>query len=156
LQTVPEIIMDWFTILFASRWAFIGLFYFVLLVLLIGVYRETSLRFGMKSPETAIFYGRLRVIHPGSDPQARVGMIFNLKTEATLGAEPDNDIVLQDRFVSGQHARLRWDGQAWWLEDLNSKNGTLVNSQPSVPRRPQILPKGAVITLGDMVLELLD
>jgi hypothetical protein len=146
--------MDWNTILFAARWAIIALFYFVLLLLLAGVYREASLRLDQKPGKETIIYGRLRVAHPGSDPRLTSGTILNLKTVTNLGAHPDNDIVLGDRFVSGHHFRLRWDGAAWWLEDLNSKNGTFVTRQPVAPGRPQMLPEGAVITVGDMVLEL--
>jgi pSer/pThr/pTyr-binding forkhead associated (FHA) protein len=148
--------MDWNTILFAIRWAIIALFYFVLLVLLIGVYREASSRVGQKSGIETIIYGRLRVIQSGSDPRLSSGTILNLKTVTTLGAEGDNDIVLGDRFVSGHHLRFRWDGAVWWLEDLNSKNGTLVNRQPVEPERPQILLRGAMITAGDMVMELIE
>ncbi len=146
--------MDWNTILFAARWVIITLFYFVLLVLLIGVYREASSR--LRTPvQDALSYGRLRVIHPGSDRQLPAGTVLNLKAITRLGTDRDNDIVLADQFVSGHHLRLHWDGAAWWLEDLHSKNGTLVNRQPCVPDRPQALPKEAIITVGDMVMELI-
>jgi hypothetical protein len=148
--------MDWYTILFATRWAIIALFYFVLLVLLVGVYKEASLRLGQKPGKEVIAYGQLRVVHPGSDPSLPIGTIFDLKTMTSLGAEQDNDIVLRDQFVSGHHFRLRWDGAIWWLEDLNSKNGTFVNRQPCAPGRPQALPKEAIITVGDMVMELIE
>jgi hypothetical protein len=91
--------MDWNMILFAARWAIVGLFYLILLVLLIGVYRETSLRPVQKTPAGATTYGRLRVIHSGSDPHVRSGAVFNLKTNTNLGAEPENDIVLGDQYV---------------------------------------------------------
>jgi hypothetical protein len=38
--------MDWNTILFAAKWAIIGLFYLVLLLLLFGVYREITPHLG--------------------------------------------------------------------------------------------------------------
>jgi hypothetical protein len=148
--------MDWNTVLFAARWAIIALFYIVLMVLLVGVYREASLSLGRKSGSEAITYGRLRIIHPGTDPGLSAGAIFELKTLTLLGAEQDNDIVLRDRFVSGHHLRLRWDGVVWWLEDLNSKNGTLVNRQPCPPGRPQAIPKGTIITAGEVVMELVE
>jgi pSer/pThr/pTyr-binding forkhead associated (FHA) protein len=147
--------VDWNTILFSARWAIIALFYVVLLILLIGVYREASSRLGQVPGQEAISYGRLRVVHPGSDTRVPPGTIFNLKTVTNLGAERNNDIVLGDRFVSGHHLRLRWDGTVWWLEDLNSKNGTLVNRQPVEPGRPQTVSKGALITAGDVVMELI-
>jgi pSer/pThr/pTyr-binding forkhead associated (FHA) protein len=148
--------MDWNVILFAARWAIIALFYAVLLVLLAGVYREASARLGQRPAAQALTYGRLRVLHPGSDPHLTAGSILNLKAVSNLGSSQENDIQLRDQFVSGRHFRLRWDGAAWWLEDLNSKNGTLVNRQPVKPGRPQILPSGAVIGVGDMALEIIE
>lgn len=148
--------MDWYTLLFAARWAIIALVYFVLIVLFVGVYREASQRLGEKSDKETISYGRLRVIHPGSDPRLVTGSVLNLNTLTNMGADQDNAIVLGDQFVSGHHVRLRWDGAVWWLEDLNSKNGTLVNRQPVKPGQPQALSKGAVITVGDMLMELIE
>jgi hypothetical protein len=148
--------MDWYTILFATRWVIIALFYFVLLVLLVGVYKEASLRLGQKPGKESIAYGRLRLVHPGSDPNLLIGTIFDLKAITSLGAEQDNDIVLGDQFVSGHHLRLRWDGAIWWLEDLHSKNGTYVNRQLCAPGRPQALPKEAEITVGDMIMEIIE
>jgi hypothetical protein len=148
--------MDWNILLFAVRWAIVALFYFVLLVLLVGVYRETSTRLGKKEKQKSSIYGRLRMIHPGSDPQFRPGSVIQLKATTNLGVAPDNDVVLADPFVSGHHCRLHWDGVNWWLEDLNSKNGTLLNRQPVVPGRPQIIVRGMTITTGDMTMELID
>lgn len=148
--------MDWNTILFAARWIIIVLFYFVLLILVIGVYREASSRLVREPASDGLSYGRLRVIHPGNDQRLSAGTILNLKSITNLGVDQDNDIVLADKFVSGHHLSLRWDGAAWWLEDLNSKNGTFVNRQLCTPKHPQALPKGAIITLGDMVMELIE
>jgi pSer/pThr/pTyr-binding forkhead associated (FHA) protein len=148
--------MDWYTLLFAARWAIIALVYFVLVVLFVGVYREASQRLGEKPGNEAISYGRLRVIHPGSDSRLSTGSILNLNTVTNLGADQNNDIVLGDQFVSGHHIRLRWDGAVWWVEDLDSKNGTLVNRQPVKPGQHQALSRGSVITVGDMVMELID
>lgn len=148
--------MDWYTLLFAARWAIIALVYFVLVVLFVGVYREASQRLSERSGKETISYGRLRVIHPGSDPRLRTGSILDLNTVTNLGADQNNDIVLGDQFVSAHHLRLHWDGAVWWLEDLNSKNGTLVDRQPIMPSHPQALSRGAVITVGDMIMELIE
>lgn len=51
------------------------------------------------------------------------------KPAMTIGRSEDNDIVIDDRWVSRHHARIRVDGQQYIVEDLGSKNGTLVNGQ---------------------------
>lgn len=47
--------------------------------------------------------------------------------EVTLGRDPQCDIFLDNGTVSAQHARLSYHHGQWWLEDLNSKNGTTLN-----------------------------
>jgi hypothetical protein len=46
----------------------------------------------------------------------------------SVGRHPDSDLVLDwDPTVSRSHARLSRAGASWYLEDLNSENGTVVN-----------------------------
>ncbi len=47
--------------------------------------------------------------------------------EITLGRDPHSDLYLENETVSAQHARLSYHHGQWWLEDLHSKNGTLLN-----------------------------
>ncbi len=47
----------------------------------------------------------------------------------TIGRWEDNDITIDDRWVSRHHARLRREGDQYVVEDLGSKNGTLVNGR---------------------------
>jgi hypothetical protein len=52
-----------------------------------------------------------------------------LANETTLGRWQDNDIVIDDRWVSRHHARIRHQDDQYLVEDLGSKNGTQVNGQ---------------------------
>jgi pSer/pThr/pTyr-binding forkhead associated (FHA) protein len=47
-----------------------------------------------------------------------------------LGRSPDNDVILRDPATSGHHARLERRGDQFWIVDLGSTNGTLVNGEP--------------------------
>ncbi len=49
------------------------------------------------------------------------------KPRFRLGSAPDNDLVLQDPFVSRNHAILHRKGGDLWLLDEGSRNGTWVN-----------------------------
>jgi len=51
------------------------------------------------------------------------------KPAFTLGRKPDNDIVLDNAAVSGHHCRISESGGTWYVEDLNSTNGTFVNNK---------------------------
>ena len=49
---------------------------------------------------------------------------------AVMGRSSSNQIVIRSGQASRQHAELRWDQGHWWVRDLGSRNGTLVNGQP--------------------------
>ena len=143
------------TLLFAGKWALIGLVYLILIIIAITVRREMIHRTVGQARPTPMAAGRLKVIDSGSDRRILPGKILMLKPETRLGAEIDNDYVLDDQYVSKYHARLRWDGAIWWIEDLGSSNGTTVDGQICPPRDPRPLRNGANLKLGDMIFELM-
>lgn len=57
------------------------------------------------------------------------------KDEVILGRGEECDIVLPERQVSRQHVRIFREGDAYYVEDLESRNGTWVNKQPLKERR---------------------
>ena len=142
------------TLLFAGKWAMVGLVYMILIVVVITVRREMLHHTLGPERSMAVAAGSLKVINPGSDRRVVPGKMLPLKLETRLGAEVDNDLVLDDQFVSRYHARLRWDGAVWWIEDLGSSNGTTFDGQICPPRTPQPLRRGASLQLGDMIFEL--
>jgi pSer/pThr/pTyr-binding forkhead associated (FHA) protein len=50
--------------------------------------------------------------------------------EISLGRDPGCDVYLTDDTVSTRHAQLTYHHGQWWLEDLASTNGTLLNKNP--------------------------
>lgn len=49
------------------------------------------------------------------------------QAEITIGRNADCECRLEDDSVSSSHARLHYHLGQWWLEDLGSTNGTLLN-----------------------------
>ncbi|MBQ4334456.1 MAG: FHA domain-containing protein, partial [Myxococcaceae bacterium] len=47
--------------------------------------------------------------------------------ETTLGRADENDVILSGDQVSRRHARLYFEGDALFFEDLGSRNGTRLN-----------------------------
>jgi pSer/pThr/pTyr-binding forkhead associated (FHA) protein len=142
------------TVLFAGKWAFIGLIYLILILVVISVRREMASHTVSRRPVQAIAPGRLQVLDPGGDKRIRPGTSLPLKSTTSLGAGSENDIVLSDPYVSGMHAQLTWDGSAWWIEDLGSSNGTQIDGVPCTPHVPSRAASGARLSLGEMVFEL--
>jgi hypothetical protein len=70
--------------------------------------------------------------------------------EATLGRSSSNEIVINDPNTSRRHAQIARRSGEWWIVDLGSTNGTLVNEALIKERR--LLP-GDRIKMGATELE---
>lgn len=76
------------------------------------------------------------------------GIAERLDTGRTylLGRDPDSDIPLQEPIISWRHARIRWSGSKWLLQDLGSTNGTYTRGRRITLAE---IADGAVFSLGD-------
>ena len=63
----------------------------------------------------------------------------------TIGRNPDNDVCIDDTVVSSYHARIITRNGRSYVYDLNSTNGTFVNSRLASKQR--LLKHGDVITI---------
>jgi hypothetical protein len=70
-----------------------------------------------------------------------------------IGRNPESTLVLSDDYASGRHARIFPQDGDWYLEDLNSTNGTFVG-QTRVTGDPVKLAVGSVMRIGTTALEL--
>jgi pSer/pThr/pTyr-binding forkhead associated (FHA) protein len=61
--------------------------------------------------------------------------------EVTIGRDPACECPVDDNAISARHARLSYHHHQWWLEDLVSANGVLLNQEK--------LTMPTVITTGD-------
>jgi hypothetical protein len=129
------------------RLLFLGLLYLFLFRIaraLVG-----DLRAAAREPGAEL--GRLVVVSsPAGEPEE--GTSLALDAIATLGRDVNNAVVVEDQFVSAEHAILTFRGRAWYLEDLGSTNGTFVNGSPVEGVAP--LGFGDVIQLGQVRLRL--
>ena len=76
---------------------------------------------------------------------------FNLdKERITIGRRVGNDIHIDNLAVSGDHAVITTIGNDSFLQDLDSTNGTLVNSKPV---KKHVLHHGDIIEFGRYQIE---
>ncbi|MEK6406270.1 MAG: DUF3616 domain-containing protein [Acidobacteriota bacterium] len=92
---------------------------------------------------------------PATPPKASLkillptGDVFDreLKNEETqIGKGPRNDIVIADPAVSSAHAMVRLEGSGYTINDIGSRNGTVVNGERVTA--PRQLNHGDVIGMG--------
>lgn len=69
----------------------------------------------------------LEVLTSMDEAKLKVGSIIPINSTVTLGRKDNNTIVLNDRFVSSYHAKIYLKNNEYFLEDLQSTNGTYIN-----------------------------
>ena len=76
------------------------------------------------------------------------GLIFTIQEDSIIiGREKDQDISLPlDILISRSHARITYEEERYWLEDLGSKNGTLLNKK--LVNDKVVVPLGAIFKIG--------
>lgn len=75
-----------------------------------------------------------------------------LGPEILIGRDQTCDVILDANTVSAEHARLSYHHQNWWVEDLESRNGTLLNLARVTT--PSVLVSGDELQLGEVLLKM--
>jgi diguanylate cyclase (GGDEF)-like protein len=58
------------------------------------------------------------------------GQVYTLTgTAFSLGRHPDNAVCIDDQGLSRYHAKIAVHSERYWIEDLNSSNGTYLNGR---------------------------
>ncbi len=93
------------------------------------------------------FDGRGNVIHISLSPDRFASQRLGL----SLGRHPELvDEVVNDESVSRRHLRISLRDNQFYIEDLNSSNGTFLNRHRLSPFQPARLDYDATVTLGNL------
>lgn len=80
---------------------------------------------------------------------------LRIHEEAVVGRRAADGVVgLDDRYMSGRHARLHVSNGVLWVTDLDSKNRTYVNDLPITPNQARELSPGDTVRMGTTVLRV--
>ena len=75
-------------------------------------------------------------------------------TEITVGRDPACECTLSSDTVSARHARLNFHHNQWWLEDLKSTNGTILNGE--IVTTAIVVVPGDEIVCGEVAIVILE
>lgn len=78
--------------------------------------------------------------------------VVEIRRALVVGRSPEADVTLDDEFASGLHARFEVVEGTPYVEDLGSRNGTLLNGQSVLERAALAL--GDVVRIGETDIEV--
>jgi FHA domain len=135
-------------VLLLGRIAFVValyIFLFALALLLRRELRRAPVTEGERGPAD------LLVMDPG-ETGLEAGERLSLLTTTTIGRDSESDLVLDDTFISSEHATLSWNGNGWMIRDLGSTNGTRLNGEEV--KRPTPVKLGDTVEFGRVRMKL--
>lgn len=91
------------------------------------------------------------VVIASTDNEFLPGTRVYLRNKILLGRSPDSDIKINDKFVSSEHAVISYRNGQYWIEDLNSLNGTYLNGTKL--NEPAVLADGDRLRVGGVSFE---
>ncbi|EFI42218.1 MULTISPECIES: FHA domain-containing protein [Peptoniphilus] len=106
------------------------IFIFIIYLFIFGIIRLMYLDIRSmdkkgSSPDTAY----LKVVNRLDTLNFKMHEYYVLKGKVVAGRSSKCDIVIKDKFVSKEHIKIIEDGNSYFLEDLDSANGTFLNGE---------------------------
>jgi pSer/pThr/pTyr-binding forkhead associated (FHA) protein len=71
-----------------------------------------------------------------------------------IGRDPNCDVVIGYERASRRHTRITFDGQNYYVTDLNSTNGTYLGRNRLAPDTPELWTPNVPIRIGDLYFHL--
>ena len=117
------------------------LFLFLLYRFLWQIFEATNLQLEPKASGDVFL-----VVTDLSDPDRSQRYVF--QSELTVGRDPGNKVILADPYAAGRHLRLWRQGEQFFLKDLNTTSGTLLDGRPVQREEPVAFTPGEKIMIG--------
>jgi pSer/pThr/pTyr-binding forkhead associated (FHA) protein len=144
-----DLFSNTYTVIFLLRVALVAILYLVVLRIVAVARRDLS-DVAIETSAAARVQkaiGYLVVVDSGSTPLIP-GSRLAVEPITTIGRSPTNTIVLDSGFVSTEHTRITYRNRSLWVEDMGSRNGTLVDGQPVT--EPVAVTPNTILQVGDV------
>ncbi len=110
----------------ALKYIFIIIIYLFILTIIRMIYLDIR---SMKQVDNIKDAAYLKVVNRLDSLNFKMQEYYVLKNKIDIGRSSKNDMVIKDNFVSKNHARIFESEGSYFIEDLNSANGTYLNGQ---------------------------
>jgi serine/threonine protein kinase len=87
-------------------------------------------------------------------PDKTVRMVQITSDEMNIGRDETNQIILDNPKISRHHSRIEYDGQRYWVSDMNSRNGTFLGNDRLDAGNPAQWEGDKPVRLGDVFIRL--
>jgi hypothetical protein len=130
------------------RIAIIVLLYLFIFSVVILTQRELGVELSLRQASSP--RSRLIVLDPGTSTQS-LGQAIALEPVTRFGRAHGNTVILDDEFVSTDHALVLLKEDRWWVRDAGSTNGTFINGLKVEAETP--LREGDELQIGQVRLK---
>lgn len=79
----------------------------------------------------------------------KVNEVYRLAEKNTIGRDKSNNICLETQYLSKSHAQIIKNNNEYYIQDMNSKNGTNVNHE-RISNSLYKLKNGDIVELGQI------
>ncbi|MBW9150853.1 FHA domain-containing protein [Clostridium estertheticum] len=133
------------------KYAIIAIIYIIIIFALRIMYKD--IKGGAKKKPVIKKTMGLEVIERGDNLNLRVGAVIPLNDQLSIGRKADNLLILGDKYVSSQHAKIYMKNTNYILQDLRSTNGTIMNNK--AVKDTVYIKKGDVIKIGTSTFKVI-
>lgn len=108
------------------KYVFIIIIYLFIFSIIRMIYLDIR---SMRRMDTSKDAAYLKVVNRLDSLNFKMQEYYVLKGTVNIGRSGKNDIVIKDNFVSKNHLQITEQGGTYFIEDLNSANGTYLNGE---------------------------
>jgi FHA domain protein len=130
------------------------LFVFLIFIFIYAIVRVIYYDVKSTMRKESISNTYLKLNNIGKGFRFRVEEYYYIGKENTIGRGANNTIKINDKFMSTNHAKITKEDGVFFLEDLNSANGTKLNGEKLKDKIE--LKNGDIIELGQLVFTFND
>jgi len=137
---IATVVLALRVVLAIALYAFLG---WALLTLLQDLRQQGTKLSTQKKPGITLYMK----VEDGSE-----GLRHFSQSEIMIGRDTNCDLAVMDEALSAHHARLTYHHGQWWLEDLNSTNGTFLNHEKLTT--PTVVMTGDQFKSGNTIFDI--